>query len=204
MAANKSGSGSPKAYKFEPPAYAKLCMHSCKHSSAACFGVLIGTGTGKSTNIVDAIPLFHTRSLAPMLKIAFMMIEQHCKSTGSEIVGLYHATTNGSTDIGSVRAIADKVASNCAGLTVWALDPVKLAARQFCLTGMYQSKDEWKSLGADAASVTAEVVTHTSRIISEMKYMDVIDFDDHLVNPASNWLNPTLFEGDPLDRLRAD
>merc|ERR1712014_219001 len=102
-----------KMYTFDPQAYAKAVMHCCKYSSEACLGVFVGSMNGKSLQIVDAMPLFHTHSLAPMLKASFMMVDQHCRDVGGvEIVGIYHANAQRSTDIAPVKAIADKVASN--------------------------------------------------------------------------------------------
>merc|ERR1712110_159436 len=113
MPSASGSAGPPKTYAFDPKAYAKALMHGCKHSSEAVTGILIGTASGKVLKVVDAIPLFHTHSLAPMLKIACMLIEQYCRTLSGgayEIVGLYHASATGSFDITPVKAIADKIA----------------------------------------------------------------------------------------------
>merc|ERR1719440_1141791 len=73
------------------------------------------------------MPLFHTHSLAPMLKISFMLIEQYCRNNGDlEIVGLYVANPSGSLDVSPVKGIADKMAQTLPQATVWALDLSKL------------------------------------------------------------------------------
>merc|ERR1719265_107556 len=156
-------------YAWEPQAYAKAVMHACKHSSDLVTGVVIGTVSQKVMNIVDTIPLFHTHSLGPMLKIAFMLIEQHCRTCDDlEIIGLYHATPSGSLDISPVKAIADKLASNFSMASVWTLDLQKLAVpeRKFAMAGMLHSKDEWKAINADAVSIGDEALKHTGRMIS--------------------------------------
>lgn len=193
-------SGAAK-YTFDPKAYAKAVMHCCKHSSDACLGVFVGQSNGKTLQITDAMPLFHTHSLAPMLKVAFTLIEQHCKGLGLEIVGIYHTTAQGGTEMTPVKPIADKVAAAFSGASVWSFDAAKLSAtgQQFAFTGMYHSKDEWKSVGADVDTGLAdEALKRTSRLVSEMKYLELVDFDDHLGTPALNWLNPDLFKGDKL------
>lgn len=193
--------GDGKKYAFDPKAYAKALMHACKHSSEAVTGFLIGStsSSGKALKIVDAIPLFHTHSLAPMLKVASMLIEQHCKTVGGlEIVGMYHASTLGSLDIAPVKAIADKIASNFPGACVWAFDPSKLADRQFALSGMVNVKEEWKPIAADCVSLSEEAVKRTSVLISELKYLEIVDFDDHLTDGSLSWMNEKLFKGDAL------
>lgn len=214
MAPAASAAAKSIAYSFDAKAYGKAVMHCCKHSSEACFGVFLGRSNGKVLQITDAMPLFHTHSLGPMLKAAFMMIEQHCRNVGGglEIVGIYHATSSGNTDITPVKAIADKVASTFSGASVWAFDSNRLAGgkegapgSQFCLTGLYHSKDEWKGVGAEAACLSDDAaLKQTATLLSEMKYLDIVDFDDHLASPTMNWLNPTLFQGDAIMERSSD
>merc|ERR1712059_88481 len=112
--------------------------------------------------IVDAMPLFHTHSLATMLKVACMLIDEHCKSTGDlEIVGLYHATRSGSFDITPVKAIADKIASNFPYASVWVVDAAKLPEKQFALRGCSYIKEDWKVISADSISLSAEALKET-------------------------------------------
>merc|ERR1712241_105342 len=141
----------------------------------------IGSANGKVLKIMDAVPLFHTHSLAPMLKVACMLIDQHCRTAGGglEIVGLYHANASGSAEIASVKAIADKLASNFASASVWALDAAKLPERQFALRGSCHSKEEWKPIAAENVRLGDEALKHAARVISEMKYLEIVDFDDH-------------------------
>mmetsp|Transcript_41291 Transcript_41291/g.131309 ORF Transcript_41291/g.131309 Transcript_41291/m.131309 type:complete len:208 (-) Transcript_41291:127-750(-) len=199
-----AGSGNPpKTYAFHPKAYAKALMHGCKHSSEAVIGIFIGCVSGKALKIMDAIPLFHTHSLAPMLKVACMLIEQHCRAQGGlEVVGLYHASASGSLDMAPVKAIADKLASNFALASVWALDAAKLPEQQLALRGSCHNKEEWKPIGSEAVSLGDEAMQHTARLVSEMRYLEIVDFDDHLTDVSLSWLNENLFKGDPLEDLQ--
>ncbi|CAE8586860.1 unnamed protein product, partial [Polarella glacialis] len=120
---------------------------------------------------------------------------------GLEIVGLYHATASGNLEMTSVKAIAEKIASNFASASVWTLDASKLPERKFAMVGMSHTKDEWKAIGADAVSLSSEAMEHSARLISEMKYLDLVDFDDHLADGSLSWLNETIFKGDPLAAL---
>eukprot|EP00490_Sorites_sp_Unknown_P018397 CAMPEP_0114643288 /NCGR_PEP_ID=MMETSP0191-20121206/3299_1 /TAXON_ID=126664 /ORGANISM="Sorites sp." /LENGTH=195 /DNA_ID=CAMNT_0001855563 /DNA_START=29 /DNA_END=616 /DNA_ORIENTATION=+ len=184
-------------YSFNPEAYAKAVLHVCKHSSSSVLGLFLGHADGKVIKVVDTVPLFHTHALGPMLKIACMLAEEHCKSTDAswEIVGIYHATPSGSTEMTPVKAIADKIAANFASASVWSLDAGKLPEKQFAFKGMGRVKDEWKAIGSELVSLGSEVPSETSRLISEMRFLEVVDFDDHLADGNKSWLNETLFEG---------
>ncbi|CAE8729331.1 unnamed protein product, partial [Polarella glacialis] len=77
-----------------------------------------------------------------MLKVACMLAEEHCNAVGGglEIVGLYHATASGNLEMTSVKAIAEKIASNFASASVWTLDASKLPERKFAMVGMSHTK----------------------------------------------------------------
>jgi len=192
----------PKTYAFHPSAYAKAVMHSCKHSSEAVLGVFVGSHSGKVLKITDAFPLFHTHFLEPMLKVSCMLIEEHCRSNpGLEIVGIYYAATTRSFDMKPVKAIADKIAKNFQHATVWTIDAAKLSELQFAMRGMCYAREEWKQVPGDAVSLGEDTLKQTSRVISEMKYLDIVDFDDHLTDASLSWLNHDLFKGDPLANM---
>ncbi|CAK9002779.1 unnamed protein product [Durusdinium trenchii] len=143
----------PGGYAFHPQAYAKAVLHLCKHSSSSVLGLFLGHADGRVMKVLEAIPLFHTHALGPMLKVACMLAEEHCKSTDAtmEIVGIYHATASGSTEMTPVKAIADKIAANFAAASVWTLDASKLPEKQFAFKGMGRVKDEWKAVGGNLA-----------------------------------------------------
>mmetsp|Transcript_22730 Transcript_22730/g.51902 ORF Transcript_22730/g.51902 Transcript_22730/m.51902 type:complete len:213 (-) Transcript_22730:103-741(-) len=202
-----SSAAAPKAYVFEPSAYAKAVMHACKHSVHTVTGVFIGRIKDNVVRISDAVPLFHSHSLAPMLKVAFMLIDQYCQQQGDlEIVGLYFASGQGSLEINPFKPIADKIASNCPAASAWAVDAAKLPEKKFALSGYFHSKDDWKAVGSDGVTLGSgdEALKEVARAISEMKYLEVVDFDDHLTDATLNWLNPSLFKGDKISGLKAD
>jgi len=183
------------AYSFEPKAYAKAVMHICKHSSVPVLGVFIGRTNQKTIKIIDTIPLFHTHSLAPMLKIALMLIEQHCSDAGLEILGFYSATVSGNPDLGqNIRALGEKIYSNYGAACIWAFNS-KAQENRFALQGMYYAKEEWKMI-QDPVAIKEVALKTTSMLIREMRHLDVVDFDDHLMNVKLNWLNSDLFRGE--------
>jgi len=177
-------------------------MHGCKHSSDAVLGLFVGSANGKVMKVVDSIPLFHTHSLGPMLKIACMLTEEHCKAVGGlEIIGLYHATPLGNTEMTPVKAIAEKLASNFSNASVWTLDAGKLDDRHFAFKGLGHKDNDWKAIGNDAVSISSEALEQTVKLISEMKHLELVDFDDHLADGSQSWLNETLFEKEALAKL---
>merc|ERR1712118_191892 len=130
-----------------------------------------------------------------------MLIDQHCKDQGLEIVGIYQATVANSAEMSSVKPIAEKVAANYPGASAWFIDSTKLAKKQVAMTGFANVSGEWKGISADAVGVTDEIVKHTTRLISDMKYLELVDFDDHLNDASASFLNTDLFKGDALGKL---
>jgi hypothetical protein len=64
-------------------AYSKLLLHACKHPSRPVMGVLLGNkakGDEKSSfsdalvPVVEAVPLFHSYALAPMMEMSMMQV----------------------------------------------------------------------------------------------------------------------------------
>ncbi len=57
-------------------AHAKIMLHAAKHPAAAVCGLLLGqrTASDGALHIADAIPLFHSPPLAPMLEIGCHMV----------------------------------------------------------------------------------------------------------------------------------
>jgi len=205
-AGNSNAAGSTiTAYAFHPHAYAKALMHGYKHSSEAVLGIFVGRASGSTMKVVDAIPLFHTHALGPMLKIACLLIEQYCRSVGDlEIIGVYHASASGSLDVAPVKAIADKIASNFAMATVWAIDAAKMSKSHCALTGYCLKDSEWKLVSADSVKLAEEAMKQSVRLVEEMKYLTIADFDDHLSDASQSWLNTDLFKGDPFAKLTLD
>jgi len=191
-----------KTYVFHPQAYAKALMHGYKHSSEPVVGIFVGCVSGSALKVMDAIPLFHTHALGPMLKIACLLIEQYCRGIeGLEIVGLYHASSSGSLEVAPVKAIADKIASNFAMASVWAIDAAKMSDRHCALQGLCWKDSEWKAITPDSVRLSEEAMKETVRVVAEMKYLSIADFDDHFADATSDWLNTDLFKGDPFAKL---
>merc|ERR1712196_638255 len=131
--------------------------------------------------------------------MAFSLIDKHCEASTQgdnrlEIVGFYSVHATGTLEMSaSTKAIADKILANCPSATVWGIDLAKLHEKKCALVGNNRGKDDWKSFGPDAVFVAQPVLSNTARVVSEMKYIDLVDFDDHLADVQLDWLNADLF-----------
>jgi hypothetical protein len=67
----------------------KSFAHILKNQQHDCIGVLLGSRSGDSILVTDAVPLFHDRVFAGALESAFMMIGQVYSDL--QIVGMYDA-----------------------------------------------------------------------------------------------------------------
>jgi hypothetical protein len=59
-------------------AYCKIVMHAVKYPSKPVMGVLVGKTTDGKPSAVDAIPLVHSYSLAPMMELAMLQVCLAC------------------------------------------------------------------------------------------------------------------------------
>lgn len=205
--------GKAKAYAFTPKAYAKAVMHSCKHTSFTVNGAFIGyQDSEKIIRFLDAVPLFHTHSLAPSAKIAFMLIDEYCKDLKGpkgeevEVCGYYYANASAGGELGPIsRALADKLLANCPYASVWALDASKLPEDQFALCGLLPTpyKDDWTQIGdsAPVSLLNPDTIAETRTLLADLRYHDLADMDDHFSDCSKDWLNPKLFSGTGLDKL---
>ena len=113
MGDDGSGSGS---VTFSTTAYSKIILHTAKYPWAAVNGLLLGSIDAHAIDVTDAVPLFHTAVLAPMLEVAMMLVDEYCQSeqspAGLSIVGYYHANArNNDGEIPSLaRIVSEKIA----------------------------------------------------------------------------------------------
>ncbi|KAK2967312.1 hypothetical protein RJ640_004878, partial [Escallonia rubra] len=150
--------GGESRYEIGQNAYIKLALHALKHKTSAVNGVLLGRLSGSDASpvveVTESVPLFHSQIgvLAP-LEIALIMIEEYYGAQGLSIVGYFHA--NERFDDAELGNLFTKDASK-----------------------------SWKLVGSDGSSrlslkePSANIVLMD--YISSGKWMDIIDFDDHL------------------------
>ncbi len=61
---------------INPKAYLKSILHAAKYPTATVIGLVLGELTKKDETLYvqDALPLFHTHPLGPMLELALMKV----------------------------------------------------------------------------------------------------------------------------------
>ncbi|KAH7949868.1 hypothetical protein HPB49_016334 [Dermacentor silvarum] len=118
--------------QFGVRAFSKMIMHCLKYPQNAVNGVLLaderrraGDQPSSQLHITDSVPLFHQcLGLTPMLEVALVQIDQHCKNAGLVIAGYYQANEHlrdSAPDQIALR-VADKVAENFADACLVMID----------------------------------------------------------------------------------
>lgn len=69
-------------------AYTKMMLHAAKYPYCSVDGLLLGT----DSHVLDAIPLFHNGTLAPMLEAARAVCEKYAASKDWRILGYYYGS----------------------------------------------------------------------------------------------------------------
>jgi hypothetical protein len=70
-------------YTFSETASLKVLLHAVRHPSSSVCGVVLAQQSSSTTDVsvVDAVPLFHTRSvLGPCFETAMVQVSTPCRS----------------------------------------------------------------------------------------------------------------------------
>ncbi|KAI8586154.1 hypothetical protein BDZ88DRAFT_483879 [Geranomyces variabilis] len=205
----------PATYRLSHIAYSKLVFHAAKHSVCEVSGVLIGRKkSGDEIEVVDAVPLFHSRPLAPMLEVALQQVQIYCDQKSLQVVGLYAANQGfANKDVSATTSkIAGKIDDNLGGgaillmasealvvtgsIYTWKLtsplylqlDAAKLEARANPAVIAYtQTAGGWTALQSNYL-VSAPDSVDLARLLRDRAYAQVNDFDSHLDNMTLDWL----------------
>lgn len=196
-------------HKLAQTAYIKLVLHVLKYPSQAVNGVLLGKASAKGctdpVEIIDAVPLFHSQlALAPMLEIALAQVDKSATDQGLCIVGYYQANErNNDNEFGAVaRKIAERIHSNCEGACALLIDNSKLnklVSSKPPLVVQLVTRDSsrsWK-IAAEESALTLQEPTATSLLADyarEGRHKRIVDFQSHLEDISSDWLNPDIMK----------
>ncbi|CAL5402621.1 unnamed protein product [Camellia sinensis] len=202
--------GGELRYQIGQNAYIKLILHALKHRSSAVNGVLLGRLSGGDSNpvveIADSVPLFHSQiGLLPPLEIALIQIEEYYGAQGLSIVGYFHANERfDDSELGNVaKNIGDHIHRYFSQAGLLLLDNKKLEALskgkdRSPVIQLYtrDSSKSWKLIGDGSSRLTMKEPAANIVLldyISNQKWQDIVDFDDHLDDISKDWLNPELF-----------
>ncbi|KAG0496852.1 hypothetical protein HPP92_001369 [Vanilla planifolia] len=201
-------------YQILQSAYIKLVLHALKHRTSAVNGLLLGRlsedggGGAPTVQISDAVPLSHSQiGILPYLELALIQVEEHFGAEGLAVVGYYHANERfNDTELGgAAKKIGDHIFRYFPQAALLLLDNkrlvelpkgkdrdpvVKLFTRD--------SSRTWRSPGPEGSTqlTTKEPSANVLLLdyISNERWNDVVDFDDHLDDISKDWLNPNLFK----------
>jgi hypothetical protein len=183
-------------YVWTSQAHGKAQFHAFKHVHASTNGLLLGVRKGDSTILTDCIPLFHTFTLPAMLKVACSLVEEYCKtlSPAPEIVGFYQAfTEDGATmQANSVPDIvSQKIKANTGHASVWVFKP---ESQEFVGAVPGARSGDFSRIPEEQVVQSSEVRKAVREMIEKMKYVEVMDFDDHFHDVSADWTNSALNE----------
>uniref|UniRef100_A0A023FX82 MPN domain-containing protein n=1 Tax=Amblyomma parvum TaxID=251391 RepID=A0A023FX82_AMBPA len=194
-------SGSGDVVKFGVRAFSKMIMHCLKYPQNSVNGVLLAdekrrAGDPSQLHIVDSMPLFHQcLGLTPMLEVALVQIDQHCKNAGLVIAGYYQANEHlrdSAPDLIALR-VADKVAENFADACLVMIDnqQVSLDCDRAPVV-VYGSQDgRWRERTFALADKSLGV---TASLLRAKTYRALTDFDNHLDDIRRDWSNREINE----------
>lgn len=206
--------------KVSNKAYKKLILHSCKHPSKSVDGLLLGklVDGGKSIEVVDAVPLFHKKTLAPTLEFVTAVVAEYATKMNLVIVGYYIANELSSNRElpGLARSIGDTIQAKCPSAVLFLVDAdfigntERHAIRVFRRSASNRN-DEWKEVKSDTAAspiLDNNVLTDVSELLSSetdgngepLWFTKLSDWDDHLENLSLDWRCPELSDdGEVID-----
>ncbi|KAI8920886.1 hypothetical protein DFJ77DRAFT_139768 [Powellomyces hirtus] len=186
----------PLTYRLSALAYLKLVLHSAKYSVNQVCGVLIGRKVSNAADaaveVTDAIPLFHSHPLAPMLEVAMQQVQAYCDQKSLQIVGLYAANQSlANKDVSPTTAkIASKIEDNLGyAALLLMLDASKLEdGNDKAVTPYSQTSGGWTVLQSNHLIPPIQRID-LPQIISDRTYNELHDFDNHLDNIKLDWLS---------------
>ncbi|KAJ1023493.1 hypothetical protein NDA16_003110 [Ustilago loliicola] len=199
MSSISSASVSPLAYK-------KLVLHAAKYPTARVLGLLLADATSSSTDltITDSIPLsHHWTALAPMAEAALSLATSYASSKNLAVVGLYEAP-----ELVSDRNVSRQASKLAEKITTFAgkealllhvnnatlLNPNNhsLSGYTVAATTSAGGKGEAKPKQLQGSAVSlqdsAKAKELEGAVRKERTWEKLVDFDDHLEDPSSDWL----------------
>jgi hypothetical protein len=201
-------------------AYSTVILHSLKHPHAySVVGLLLGRVNDAKghVDITEALPLFHTRPLAPMVSVALEQAYKGADEKKTDVVGVYVSDLphDGSSAFNVSKLIAESISkkgkhsscvlrinSDLSALASRSDSPSEIfSATVNCTIAELPSagKATWLEKQqislVDAEAVLSDLKQQILKV-SETPLREgadplsfIVDFDDHLENPSRKWFN---------------
>ncbi|CAM9367990.1 unnamed protein product, partial [Chrysoparadoxa australica] len=192
-----------ESISVESKAYVKLMLHAAKHPSCPVNGLLLvrqsqSKGDG-DVYIVDAVPMFHLRSLAPLLESAAMLTEAYATELGEGItIGGVYTGSSALDDSGAGRIagkMCDRVEGNSSegiGAVLLQVNNKKLALpTEAALQGF--GRDSGRGFKREVPLTLSEgSVARFNKLLAEGAAQHVNDMDEHFDDVSKDWSNKHL------------
>ncbi|XP_039963660.1 ER membrane protein complex subunit 8/9 homolog [Bactrocera neohumeralis] len=185
-------------YQFNERAYAKIIFHAAKYPHLAVNGVLLSEKSpkGNTVQIVDAIPLFHQcLYVTPMAEIALTQVDAFAERENLIVAGYYVAPENlydSSVEKAPAAKIGEKILETNKNACFVVVDN-KLMRLNHTQAALKVFSSSGESARWSKASYTLAQQKITLQTVSELlqrgAMREVVDFDNHLDNPANDWTN---------------
>jgi len=207
-------------YTISDEAYLKCVLHSAKYACGAVVGVFLGKfsnsdGT-EATELVDCLPLAHSAGAvftSATAEIALLLAKKLAKRRDLSIVGIYYG--NEVCDDRSIGVVPTRFAdhirstsSNPSHSLLLMIDAPKLAPDRrrtehpfrVCARRDPHTATWGKAiLPDDSLHVAPKLLEACDDLLASTNpaRYSITDFEDHCLDPTSNWLNPHV---KPLNR----
>ncbi|VDM43736.1 unnamed protein product [Toxocara canis] len=179
--------------------YAKVILHALKYPHCAVVGLLIGEAEEEGGVVcVNAVPCLHeSAALTMALEVALTSVDTYCSANALNIVGVYfcnESLSDNSLDPFAVR-VAEKVATNFANAILVQIDNSLLSidSSEPAIRVYANDNKAWKQKKF-RLDRNLETLSATSIAIQRKLYREIIDFENHLDNPANDFWNLALNE----------
>lgn len=205
-------------FTFSTAAYAKMVLHACEWPHAPVSGILLASsahGISESVLCVDALPLFHSAPLGPLLDVGFNMVRNHSLSCfhsrliaswgaqashfaekrGWSIAGLYFAAEAlEDNDLPSVVArIGAQIRSVVSTAVVFVVDNMKLRRGDEIAGSLFiSSSGKWQRSNASMLLEDSHGLDVPKRLLEKRPQVHIVDFEEHVEDPGADWANSSL------------
>lgn len=216
--AREMSSSSKALYTISDEAYLKCVLHSAKYVGAVV-GIFLGkfsASTDDNTELVDCLPLAHSAAAvftSSTAEIALLLAKKLAKRRDLDIVGIYYG--NEVCDDRSIGVVPTRLSDHIRSTSpnpshslLLMIDAPKLAPERrrsehpfrVCARRDPHTATWGKALlPDDSLYVGRPLLEACDDLLSDgnpARY-SICDFEDHCLDPKSNWLNPHV---KPLNR----
>lgn len=198
---------SPIRYEISDVAYLTIVKHLSKYTHAVS-GVLLGSLTPKGTvSITRALPIAHSAlaiATTPMSETALHVAERRAIDLNLQLVGVYFG--NDIADDASIGTfptrLADAVRMHFSKACLLMIQASSLQAdvrkSEHCFRLCVRDSEQAGTWAKDTRPKgDLQVSTNVLNIADSLfdgkgPLHDVVDFEDHCLNPASDWFNEDI------------